>query len=67
MRRAILAAGLLLAGACSSGQDPGVPASPGSSGPTTTSHLLERCPPGGPDATTPPEGCLDEEGVVVRP
>jgi hypothetical protein len=58
---------LLLATACSAGQDPGVPTTVGQGGPTTTSHLLGRCPSGGPDTTTPPEGCLDEQGVVVQP
>lgn len=52
--------------ACSSGQDPGI--APGTSdGTVTTSRTLERCPPGGPDATTPAAGCLDEDGAVVRP
>jgi hypothetical protein len=62
-----LAVALLLATtACSSGQDPGL--SPGTGqGPTTTSHTLQRCPPGGPDATTPAAGCLDADGTVVRP
>ena len=67
MRR--LAAGLLLAAlsfGCSSDQDPGLTPSP-EPGPTTTSQTLQACPPGGPDASTPPAGCLDEDGGVVRP
>ncbi len=66
MKRAF--AGLLVTaalGACSSGQDPGI-APESSDGTVTTSRTLERCPPGGPDATTPAAGCLDENGVVVR-
>lgn len=67
MRRALL--GVLLAFgvvACSSGQDPGfAPAT--SAGTATTSRVLEACPPGGPDATTPAAGCLDDDGAVVRP
>lgn len=35
--------------------------------PATTSRLLEPCPPGGPDDTTPAAGCLDPDGVVQRP
>jgi hypothetical protein len=65
VRRALLVAALLLA-ACSSGQDPGVPTAPGDSSPATTSRALEACPPGGPDATTPAAGCLDEDGMVVH-
>lgn len=52
--------------ACSSGQDPGI-APNSSGGSVTTSRTLAPCPPGGPDATTPAAGCLDEDGVVVRP
>jgi hypothetical protein len=52
--------------ACSSDQDPGVTPST-QPGPSTTSHVLQPCPDGGPDATTPPAGCLDPEGNVVRP
>jgi hypothetical protein len=52
--------------ACSSGQDPGVTPEPGT-GPSTTSQLLQPCPDGGPDDTTPPAGCLDPAGNVLRP
>jgi hypothetical protein len=52
--------------ACSSDQDPGI-APDSSAGTVTTSRPLAPCPPGGPDATTPAAGCLDEDGVVVRP
>ena len=67
MRR-LAAVSLLVVGAaaCSSGQDPGLtPGDP--SAPSTTSQTLPPCPDGGPDATTPPAGCLDEDGAVVRP
>jgi hypothetical protein len=62
-----MAALLLLAvAACGSNdQNPGIQNS--NSGPTTTSHLLASCPPGGPDATTPAAGCLDPNGNVVHP
>lgn len=33
----------------------------------TTSQVLQPCPPGGPDDTTPAAGCLDEDGTVQRP
>lgn len=57
---------LVSVGSCSSGQDPGI--SPdATSGPTTTSRTLEPCPDGGPDETTSPAGCLDEDGNVLRP
>ena len=64
--RRLLAAALLVAvAACSSGQDPGVePAPTGRRGSTTTPQLLQPCPPGGPDATTPPAGCVDDDGTV---
>ena len=59
---------LVVAAACSAGQDPGVDPSTGTNGgPSTTSQLLQPCPAGGPDATTPPAGCLDDDGNVVRP
>jgi hypothetical protein len=68
VRRLAFAAALLLgAAACSSGQDPGIEQQPTNSGPSTSSGFLQPCPPGGPDATTPPAGCLDPEGNVVRP
>ncbi len=57
----------VVAAACSSSQDPGISPSTIDGGPSTTSHTLVACPPGGPDATTPPAGCLDEDGRVVRP
>lgn len=50
---------------CTDGQEPGIV--PGSSdGPAPTSDTLGRCPPGGPDATTPPAGCIGEDGTVQR-
>lgn len=67
MRRALLVAAIVLASACTSEQDPGVPAMPDAGGPSTTSRVLEPCPPGGPDASTLPAGCLDDDGTVVRP
>jgi hypothetical protein len=62
---ALVALVVLAPTGCGSEQDPGVPAAP--SGPVTTSVTLGACPPGGPDATTPPAGCLAEDGTVVRP
>ena len=64
--RPLVVAMLLATAACSSSQDPGIAPEPSDQGPTTTSHMLQPCPPGGPDATTPPAGCLDEDGRVVR-
>jgi len=64
-----LAAALILAAlsaGCSSDQDPGLTPST-DAGPTTTSQTLQPCASGGPDATTPAAGCLDEQGGVVRP
>lgn len=69
MRRRVAAAGLLVVAlaACSSGQDPGLEQSPsGSTGPSDPPQLLEPCPPGGPDDTTPPAGCVDDDGNVVH-
>ena len=67
IRAAVVAVALAGAvAACGSDQDPGfTPETP--DGPSTTSHLLESCPPGGPDATTPAAGCLNEDGKVVHP
>jgi hypothetical protein len=69
MRRALSVAALVLAlAACGKNQDPGVVPSGGTTGgPTTTSHLVTPCPPGGPDATTPAVGCLDKDGNLVHP
>lgn len=66
--RALALGALLLAGAaCSSDQDPGLePAPSGSRGSTSTPQLLQPCPPGGPDETTPPAGCVDEDGNVLH-
>ncbi len=68
MRRAALAVALLLgAAACAKDQDPGIPSAPTVEGQTTRPpQLLEECPPGGPDATTPPAGCVDEDGNVLH-
>ena len=67
MSRLLAVAALLLAvAACGKDQDPGVVPS-GSTGPTTTSHLLESCPPRASDAAIPPEGCLGPGGAVVYP
>ena len=62
----MMAALLVVLGACASGQDPGVPTAP-AGGPSTTSRALDRCPPGGPDATTSPAGCVGEDGAVIHP
>jgi hypothetical protein len=64
-RARVLALAFALAlAACSDGQDPGLPPQdpPGGS-----SDTLGACPPGGPDATTPPAGCLSDDGRVLRP
>jgi hypothetical protein len=63
--RTVVAAIALVVGvaACGSDQDPGF-TPPTDDGPSTTSHTLGACPPGGPDATTPPAGCLDADGNV---
>ena len=68
MTRRVAALILVVATACSAGQDPGVDPGPASTGrgPSTTSQVLSPCPDGGPDATTPPAGCLDADGNVVR-
>jgi|GEM_PF-4857261 uncharacterized lipoprotein len=63
-----LAAALAVAAlaACASDQEPElVPADDSTT--ATTSQALAPCPPGGPDATTPGAGCLDEDGTVLRP
>lgn len=65
--RALVVAVVLAAAACSSGQDPGVePAPGGQPGTTSTPQLLQPCPPGGPDETTPPAGCVDPDGNVLH-
>lgn len=61
---AVLALGALAA--CSADQEPELVPADGSTS-ITTSQALGPCPPGGPDATTPPAGCLDEDGTVQRP
>ena len=69
MRRALAAAAtalVLASTGCASDQAPEI-APPDAGGTATTSRRLGPCPPGGPDSTTPPAGCLDEEGVVQRP
>jgi hypothetical protein len=50
---------------CSDGQDPGL--QPSGDQPATTSNTLGQCPAGGPDATTPPAGCIGTDGQVLRP
>lgn len=66
--RAAVVALALIGGvaACGSDQDPGLTPEGGNDGPSTTSHLLPECPPGGPDASMP-AGCLDEDGKLVLP
>jgi hypothetical protein len=66
---ALVAGTLLLgAGACARDQDPGlVPSASTVEGATTPHQLLQDCPPGGPDATTPAAGCVDADGNVLRP
>lgn len=63
---AVVVVALLAVMGCSSTQEPGIAPST-SAGPSTTSRTLAPCPPGGPDATTPAAGCLDEDGSVVHP
>jgi hypothetical protein len=72
VRRAVAVALLTLSIAvagCSSGQDPTFeedqPSGPTSS--TEPGRHLQACPPGGPDETTPPAGCLDDDGNVIYP
>jgi hypothetical protein len=67
VKRQVLALALAvsLGAACSSGQEPEIAPSTGG-GPSTTSRSLPSCPVGGPDETTPPAGCLDADGNVVR-
>ena len=61
---AVVAAAALVA--CSADQEPEmVPVDDQTT--ATTSQLLQPCPPGGPDATTPAAGCLGEDGAVLRP
>lgn len=52
--------------ACGQEQEPDVIPTDGDS-PSTTSRLLEPCPPDGPDDTTAAAGCLGEDGTVQRP
>ncbi len=67
MIRLVAALILVVAAACSAGQDPGVETGPSAgTGPSTTSRMLAPCPAGGPDASTPPAGCLDPDGNVVH-
>ena len=63
---ALLCALALAVTACESDQDPGITPATGD-GPASTSVTLGQCPPGGPDATTPPAGCLGPDGSVQRP
>ena len=60
-------AAVLAVGACSDGQDPGLDPGIGGDQPATTSNTLGQCPAGGPDATTPPAGCIGPDGQVLRP
>jgi hypothetical protein len=66
VKAVLLTIALLLGAGCAAGQDPEITPGTGA-GPSTTSHGLQPCPPGGPDATTPPAGCLDADGEVQRP
>jgi hypothetical protein len=64
---AVVLAGALALGGCESSQDPGLDPGVGTGGPAPTSDTLPDCPPGGPDATTPPAGCLGSDGRVLHP
>ena len=67
LRAAVVVVALAVGGAaCGSDQDPGVTPGGSDGGPSTTSQLLAPCPEGGPNATTPPAGCLDEDGKVAH-
>ena len=57
---------VLALGACSRDQDPGIvpTATTRADGETTVPQLIGECPPGGPDTTIPPAGCVDEDGIV---
>lgn len=66
VRAGVVALALAGVAGCGSGQDPGLTPEGTSGGPSTTSRLLESCPPGGPDASTPAAGCLDDDGNVVH-
>lgn len=61
---ALLALALSVA-ACTTDDPPALDTDPDT--PRVTSDTLPDCPTGGPDETTPPAGCLDPEGKVVRP
>ena len=66
--RAVAGAALVLAAlagaGCADDQDPGLAPR---DAPAETSDTLGSCPAGGPDATTPPAGCLGPDGQVLRP
>ena len=67
MRRALIAPALaviLAVAGCGTDQDPSI--DPGPDVPATTSVTLGACPDGGPDASTPAAGCLDESGRVIK-
>lgn len=55
----------LSAAACTTDDPPTLDIDPDA--PRLTSDTLPDCPSAGPDETTPPAGCLDPEGRVVRP
>jgi hypothetical protein len=57
---------LLAASACTEDDPPALDLD-GVDVPVTTSDTLGTCPAGGPDATTPPAGCLSPDGQVQRP
>lgn len=61
--------GLLIValGACRDDQDPGLEIPGQSDDHRPSSNTLPPCPDGGPDATTPDAGCLDDSGAVLRP
>jgi hypothetical protein len=62
---AAIAVVVAVAAGCVNAQDPGL--EPGSNAPASTSDTLGRCPQGGPDGTTPPAGCVGDDGRVLRP
>ena len=56
---------VLSVAACTTDDPPALDTDPDAPG--ITSDTLPECPLGGPDETTPPAGCLDSDGSVVRP
>ncbi len=56
---------VLSGGACTTDDPPTLDTDPDA--PRITSDTLPNCRSGGPGETTPPAGCLDPDGRVIRP